>query len=83
MLLNEQVLSFRLVRKGLIVDQRLLTIRAFADAASIGVPTLRRWIAQRRIASVRLGTRAVRVPASELERIVEEGTVPAKEHGDA
>lgn len=57
--------------------ERLLTVRAFAAAAALGVPTVRRWIARRQIASVRVGTRAIRVPETELKRIIVEGLVPA------
>lgn len=64
------------------MGQRLFTVHAFAEAASLGVPTVRRWIAQRRVASVRLGSRAIRVPEAELERIVNQGLVPAREDGD-
>ncbi len=59
------------------VPERLLTVRAFADAAALGVPTVRRWIARRQIASVRVGTRAIRVPEAELTRLISDGLVAA------
>ncbi len=59
-------------------EKRLMTVAGFAAAAALGTPTVRRWIAQRRIASVRLGSRAVRVPMSELDRLASEGLVPAR-----
>jgi excisionase family DNA binding protein len=39
--------------------------------------TIWQWIGARRIGVVGLG-RAVRVPQSEIDRLVEEGTTPAK-----
>lgn len=38
--------------------------------------TWRKWVAERRVASVKMG-RAERIPASEVERFVRENTVPA------
>jgi len=40
--------------------------------------TFRVWIAQQRIGIVRLG-RAIRIPLEEIERMIIEGTVPARE----
>jgi excisionase family DNA binding protein len=55
-----------------------LTVREAAAALNISVHTVRSWIATRRIGFVRLG-RAIRIPITECERIVDEGTVPAAE----
>jgi excisionase family DNA binding protein len=52
------------------------TVRAAADELGLSPATLRAWIRQRRIGYVRLG-RAVRIPANEIRRLVERGTVPA------
>lgn len=52
------------------------TIRETAEELGLSPATLRAWIRQRRISYVRLG-RAVRVPASEIRRLIERGTVPA------
>jgi excisionase family DNA binding protein len=60
-------------------SNRQLTVREAAAALSLSVHTLRFWIATRRIGYVRLG-RAIRIPASECERIINEGTVPALEN---
>jgi excisionase family DNA binding protein len=43
----------------------------------VSVHTIRAWIAQRRIGHVRLG-RSVRIPSSEIRRLLEEGFVPAR-----
>jgi excisionase family DNA binding protein len=53
----------------------LRTIRQAAADLGLSVHTIRAWIATRRIAYVRLG-RAVRVPADEIERLIERGTIP-------
>lgn len=55
---------------------RLLTVPQAATALALSRHTVRVWIAARRIAVVRLG-RAVRVPASEVERLLNEGLWPA------
>jgi excisionase family DNA binding protein len=49
--------------------------QAAADL-SVSVHTIRAWIARRKIGSVRLG-RAVRIPTTEIARLVEQGTTPA------
>lgn len=56
--------------------ERLLTVPEFADALTLKASTIRAWISSRRVAAVHLG-RAVRIPASEVQRIVAEGTIPA------
>ena len=56
--------------------RRQLTVREAATALNLSVHTLRFWISTRRIGYVRLG-RAIRIPAAECERIINEGTVPA------
>jgi excisionase family DNA binding protein len=55
--------------------------RTIAEAASelgLSTHTVRAWISMRRIAHIRLG-RAIRIPAAEIRRIIEENTVPAVE----
>ena len=57
----------------------LLRVRQFAEAANIREATVRAWVLQRKISVVRLGGRAVRIPRNELERLIREGTIPARE----
>jgi excisionase family DNA binding protein len=57
-----------------------LRIEDAALALALAEKTLRDWIAQRRLAVIRLG-RAIRIPQSEVDRLLEEGTVPAKRTG--
>jgi excisionase family DNA binding protein len=56
---------------------KLVTLKTAADELGVAVVTLRAWAAQRRISVVRLG-RAVRIPYSEIERLVQRGTIPAR-----
>ena len=51
------------------------TVREAAEELGLSPATIRAWIRQRRIGYVRLG-RAVRIPASEIRRLIEQGTVP-------
>ena len=57
---------------------RLLTVPEAAEALALKTKTIRAWIAVRRIGCVRLGS-AVRVPVSEVERLIEGGTIPARQ----
>jgi excisionase family DNA binding protein len=57
---------------------RLLRVPEFAESLNVHVSTVRGWILKRRITTVRVG-RSVRVPASEVERMITAGTVPARE----
>jgi excisionase family DNA binding protein len=43
----------------------LLRIDAFCQALEIKEATARKWVQERRIASVKVGSRAVRIPRSE------------------
>lgn len=52
------------------------TVSEAANELALSVHTIRAWIAARRIAHIRLG-RAIRIPASEIRRVIEENTVPA------
>lgn len=55
----------------------LLTIRQAAQELALSVFTVRAWVGQRRLGAVRLG-RAVRIRRSEIDRLIEQGTVPAQ-----
>ena len=51
------------------------TVREAAQELGLSVHTVRAWIAQRRIAHIRLG-RAVRISSDEIIRILNDGTIP-------
>jgi excisionase family DNA binding protein len=55
----------------------LLTVEQSAKATGLKEPTIRKKIYAREIAHVKLG-RAVRVPVSEILRLIQENTVPAR-----
>jgi excisionase family DNA binding protein len=55
---------------------KLLKVPEAAERLALSQKTVWQWIGERRIGVVRLG-RAVRIPLSEIERLMEEGTTPA------
>jgi excisionase family DNA binding protein len=59
------------------VKAKLLTVDQFAEIVGLRPVTVRMWAAGRKIASVKLG-RALRIPATELDRLIELGLRPAK-----
>jgi excisionase family DNA binding protein len=58
-------------------EQTLLRVGEFAASLRITPACVRRWIRESKVTVVKLG-RLVRIPASEVERIVQLGTRPAK-----
>lgn len=60
--------------------RKLLTVDAFASELNIKPSTVRRWLLLRKVLAVKIG-RAVRIPQSEVDRIVTEGTRPARPEG--
>jgi excisionase family DNA binding protein len=55
----------------------MLTVTEVANRLGLKPGTIRLWIAQRKMAYVKL-SRAVRVPESEVERLIRENTIPAR-----
>jgi len=56
--------------------EKLLTIEQAAELLGMRPVTIRMWAASRRIARVKLG-RSVRIPESEIERLIEHSLIPA------
>jgi excisionase family DNA binding protein len=56
---------------------RMLTVPEAAARLGLSVATIRAWISRRRLAHVHLG-RAVRVPESQIAKIISDGFVPAR-----
>ena len=54
------------------------TIAQAAMELGLSVHTVRTWVASRRLAHIRLG-RAIRIPAAEIRRVINDNTVPAIE----
>jgi excisionase family DNA binding protein len=65
-----------------IQHQLLLRVTAFCEALGIKEATGRKWVQERRIASVKLG-RAIRIPVSELGRMIRDGFRPARQDREA
>jgi excisionase family DNA binding protein len=56
---------------------RLLRLEEAAERLGLKLSTVRFWVWQRKIETVRVG-RAVRVREEAIERLIEQGTMPAK-----
>ncbi len=65
-------------RKQHMSTARLVKVPEAAELLALSQKTLWQWVGARRIGVVRLG-RAVRIPMSEIDRLVEEGTTPARQ----
>ena len=61
-------------------DSQPRTVEQAAEELNLSKATIRAWIAQRRLGHIRLG-RAVRVPATEIQRVLQAGFVPAGRPG--
>ena len=60
------------------IEQQLLRVSEAADLLAVKESTIRAWLLKRRISCVRVGGRAVRIPVSEVRRLIAEGTIPAR-----
>jgi excisionase family DNA binding protein len=58
-------------------EMKLLRVPEFAAGFGVTTACVRRWLLERKIAHVKVG-RLVRIPASEVDRLVSEGFRPAK-----
>jgi excisionase family DNA binding protein len=56
---------------------KLLKVPEAAELLALSQKTVWQWIAMRKIGVIRLG-RAVRVPESEIDRLMSEGATPAR-----
>jgi excisionase family DNA binding protein len=56
---------------------KLMTISEVADSLHVSVACLRRWVLLRRINTIRIG-RLVRISPQEVQRIVDQGLIPAR-----
>ncbi len=57
--------------------EKYLSAVQIAEQLGLKPVTIRQWISKRKLASVKVGDRAIRVPASEIEKLIEQGFVPA------
>jgi excisionase family DNA binding protein len=60
-------------------EGQLLTAAQAAERLGLKESTIRAWLLARRLVHVRIGRRAVRIPALEIEKLIQQGTVPARE----
>ena len=60
--------------------RQLLTVKEFAADLSVTASCVRRWVLMRKVNVVHVG-RLVRIPVEERDRIIREGTVPARSQG--
>lgn len=58
--------------------RELLAVPQFSRGAKVTDSCTRRWLLERKISYVKLG-RLVRIPADELDRLIEEGLRPRRE----
>jgi excisionase family DNA binding protein len=56
---------------------RLLSVSEFSEALGVTIACSRRWLLERRITFTKIG-RLVRIPATEIDRLIAEGMRPAK-----
>ncbi len=68
-------------KQSVSIGKRPLSVREVAGALGLSESTIRSWLAQRRLGFIRLG-RAVRIPREEIDRVLAEGAMPAKERRD-
>ncbi len=59
-------------------QQRLLRVSEAAELLAVRESTVRAWLLKRRLGKVRVGRRAVRIPFTEIDRLIAEGSVPAR-----
>ena len=57
--------------------QNLMTVSEFAKTLGVTRSCIRRWVLERRVATVKLG-RLVRIPETEAQRMVDAGLRPAR-----
>jgi excisionase family DNA binding protein len=57
--------------------EALLSVPQFSTALGVTPACIRRWLLERRIASVKIG-RLRKIPESEADRLIAEGFCPAK-----
>jgi len=56
---------------------KLLTVKQAADEMGLSARTIWAWVYARKLGVVRLG-RAVRIPQTAIDELIEAGSVPAK-----
>ena len=52
------------------MTQQFFTVKRTALRLDVGEPTIRRWIAEGKLAAVRVGTRAIRIQADSVAQLL-------------
>jgi excisionase family DNA binding protein len=60
-------------------EDELLTASEFAKRMNMKESTVRAWLLSRKICKIKIGRRLVRIPVREVDRIIREGLIPARE----
>jgi excisionase family DNA binding protein len=63
------------------IEKVMLSVAEAAQNLGLRPTTIRAWLLRRKIACVRLSARCVRIPRAEIERVIRDGTVPARPAG--
>jgi excisionase family DNA binding protein len=58
------------------MERTLLSVEESAVALGVRPPTIRAWLAGRKLSKVKLGRRVL-VPAAEIQAMIERNTIPA------
>jgi excisionase family DNA binding protein len=58
--------------------EKLMSASQVADMLGLKPVTIRAWLARRLLGSVRVGDRAIRIPESEVMKLVERGYTPPR-----
>jgi excisionase family DNA binding protein len=60
-------------------SSQLHTVNEAAQQLAVKPSTIRKWILLERIGVVRLSARCIRIPQTEIDRIIAQGFTPARE----
>ncbi len=66
-----------LLNRRIEMNKQLLNVNEFADEVGVTKSCARRWILERKIASVKIG-RLVKIPKDEIDRLITSGLRPAR-----
>lgn len=60
-------------------QKEMLSVAEAAHDLGLRPSTIRAWLLRRKLTFIRLSPRCVRIKRSEIEKLISEGTVPARE----
>lgn len=62
-------------------SRKLYSVPEFGAALGITTSGIRRWVLERKVSYIKIG-RLIRIPATEVDRLIAEGFRPAKIRGN-